>query len=122
MFFLSVKMQMTNKLKDFLKTPEDERYAGKITRHDHFDDLRDIDTALNRVSENLTVEDQRQYTESCFGHFLQMHRVIKFSGGIFHRLLIRELHHDRMEDEMRFFIGRHSVWFSKVEFCLITEL
>ncbi|KAK0573845.1 hypothetical protein LWI29_014434 [Acer saccharum] len=47
---------------------------------------------------------------------------MKFSTGIVHRLLIRELHHDGPEDEMRFLLGKHSVRFSKVEFCLITGL
>ncbi|KAI9196299.1 hypothetical protein LWI28_022753 [Acer negundo] len=115
-------MQMRNQLKDSLKTPEEERYSGKITRHDHFDDLTDIDNALNKVPEHLAIEERRRYTESCFGHLLRMDRGMKFSAGIVHRLLIRELHHDGPEDEMRFLLGRHSVRFSKVEFCLITGL
>ena len=94
-------MQMTNQLKNFLKTLEDGRFLGKITRHDHFDDLSDIDNALNSVFAHLAVEERRRYTKSCFGHFFQMQREIKFSGGIFHRLLIHELHHDGPEDEMR---------------------
>ncbi|KAI9201680.1 hypothetical protein LWI28_027328 [Acer negundo] len=115
-------MQMRNQLKDSLKTPEEERYSGKITRHDHFDDLTDIDNALNKVPEHLAIEERRRYTESCFGHLLRMDCGMKFSAGIVHRLLIRELHHDGPEDEMRFLLGRHSVRFSKVEFCLITGL
>ncbi|KAI9182208.1 hypothetical protein LWI28_023143 [Acer negundo] len=115
-------MQMRNQLKESLKTPEEERYSGKITRHDHFDDLTDIDNALNKVPEHLAIEERRRYTESCFGHLLRMDRGMKFSAGIVHRLLIRELHHDGPEDEMRFLLGRHSVRFSKVEFCLITGL
>ncbi|KAK3205407.1 hypothetical protein Dsin_019453 [Dipteronia sinensis] len=51
-----------------------------------------------------------------------MHREMKFSAGSVHQLLIRELHHDGLEDDMRFMIGHHSVRFSKVEFCLITGL
>ncbi|KAI9156447.1 hypothetical protein LWI28_006682 [Acer negundo] len=47
---------------------------------------------------------------------------MQFSAGIVHRLLIRELHHDGPEYEMRFLLGRHSVRFSKVKFCLITGL
>ncbi|KAI9165246.1 hypothetical protein LWI28_010355 [Acer negundo] len=115
-------MQMRNQLKDSLKTPEEERYSGKITRHDHFDDLTDIDNALNKVHEHLAVEERRRYTESSFGHLLRMDRGMNFSASIVHRLLIRELHHDGPEDEMRFLLGRHSVRFSKVEFCLITGL
>lgn len=120
--FFYVNMQMRNPLKDFLKTPAEERYPGKITRHDHFGHLRDIENALNGVPEHLAVEERRRYTESCFGHFLRMQRNMKFSAGIVHRLLIRELHHDGPEDEMRFLLGKHSVRFSKVEFCLITGL
>ncbi|KAI9182725.1 hypothetical protein LWI28_028255 [Acer negundo] len=115
-------MQMRYQLKESLKTPVREWFKGKIIRHDHFHDLVDIDNALNSVPEHLRIEDRRRYTESCFGHFLMMHREIHFSAGIVHRLLLRELHHDGPEDEMRFLLGKHSVRFSKVEFCLITGL
>ncbi|KAI9194780.1 hypothetical protein LWI28_009135 [Acer negundo] len=104
---------MRNPLKDLLKTLAEERYPGKITRHDHFGHLRDIENALNSVLEDLAVEERRRYTESCFGHFLRMQHNMKFSAGIVHRLLIRELHHDWPEDEMRFLLGKHSVRFSK---------
>ncbi|KAK3185067.1 hypothetical protein Dsin_032353 [Dipteronia sinensis] len=114
--------RMSNQLKDFLKTPVGEWYDAKITRHDNFNKLKDIDDALNSVPEDLAIEDGRRYTESCFGHFLLMHREMQFSAGIVHRLLMRELHHDGPEDEMRFILGHHSVWFSKVELCLITGL
>ena len=67
-------MQMRNDPRDLLKTLEADWFKGKITRHDHFNDLIDIDNALNNVPENLKIEDRRRYTESCFGHFLQMHR------------------------------------------------
>ena len=115
-------MQMRNDPKDFLKTPEEDWFNGKINRHDHFDDLEYVDTALNSVPEDLKIEDVRRFTESCFGHFLQMHRQNNFSGGIVHRLLLRELHHDGPADEMRFLLGKHIVRFSKTEFCLITGL
>ncbi|KAK3212360.1 hypothetical protein Dsin_017066 [Dipteronia sinensis] len=115
-------MQMGSELKDLLKTPEDEWYDGKITRHDHFSDLKDIDVALDSVPEQFKVEDRRRYTESCFGHFLRMDRGMKFSGSVVHRLLLRELYHDGPHDEMRFMLGPRSVRFSKVEFCLITGL
>ncbi|KAK2646179.1 hypothetical protein Ddye_021374 [Dipteronia dyeriana] len=59
---------------------------------------------------------------SCFGHFLMIHREMKFSGGIIHRLLLKELHHNSPTDEMHFMLGNQSVRFSKVEFCLITGL
>ncbi|KAK3211408.1 hypothetical protein Dsin_016114 [Dipteronia sinensis] len=51
-----------------------------------------------------------------------MDRGMKFSSSIVHRLLLRELHQDGPEDEMRFMLGPRSVRFSKVEFCLITGL
>ncbi|KAK2648016.1 hypothetical protein Ddye_015505 [Dipteronia dyeriana] len=47
---------------------------------------------------------------------------MKFSGDIIHRLLLRELHHNGLTDEMHFMFGNQSVRFSKVEFCLITGL
>ncbi|KAK2658621.1 hypothetical protein Ddye_005154 [Dipteronia dyeriana] len=43
-------------------------------------------------------------------------------GGIIHQLLLRELDHDRPTDELRFLLRNQVVRFSKVEFCLITEL
>ncbi|KAK4844594.1 hypothetical protein QYF36_022126 [Acer negundo] len=67
---------MRNQLIDSLKTPEEERYSGKITRHDHFDNLTNIDNVLNKVPEHLAIEERR----------------------------------------------RHSVRFSKIEFCLIIGL
>ncbi|KAK3225083.1 hypothetical protein Dsin_004945 [Dipteronia sinensis] len=113
---------MGSQLKDLLKTLEWEWYDGKITRHDHFSDLRDIYIALDIVPEQFRVKDRCRYKESCFGHFLRMDRGMEFSGSIVHRLLLRELHHDGPEDEIRFMLGPHSVRFSKVEFCLITRL
>ena len=94
-------MQMRNDPRDFLKTPEADWFRGKITRHDHFDDLIDIDNALNSVPEHLKIEDRRRYIESCFGQFLQMHHENNFSAMIVHQLLLRELHHNGLEDEMR---------------------
>ncbi|KAK3223175.1 hypothetical protein Dsin_010200 [Dipteronia sinensis] len=114
--------KMGNQLKDLLKTPEGEWYDGKITWHDHFNDLRDIDVALDNVPEQFKVEGRRWYTESCFGHFLQMDRGMKFSASIVHRLLLRELHHNGLKDVMRFMLGRHSVRLSKLELYLITRL
>ncbi|KAK2648973.1 hypothetical protein Ddye_016462 [Dipteronia dyeriana] len=59
---------------------------------------------------------------SCFGHFMSTHREMKFSGGVIHRLLLRELDHTRPTDEMRLLLENHMLWFSKVEFYLITGL
>ncbi|KAK2641749.1 hypothetical protein Ddye_023512 [Dipteronia dyeriana] len=59
---------------------------------------------------------------SCFGHSMSMHRELKFSGGVIHQLLLRELDHDMPTDEMRFLLGNHVVRFSMVKFCLITGL
>ncbi|KAK2659144.1 hypothetical protein Ddye_005677 [Dipteronia dyeriana] len=47
---------------------------------------------------------------------------LKFSGGVIHQLLLRELDHDEPTDEMLFLLGNHVVRFSKVEFSLITGL
>ncbi|KAK2634743.1 hypothetical protein Ddye_029535 [Dipteronia dyeriana] len=113
---------MTNQLRASFKTPEEEWYEGKVTRHDHFDALSHIDDALNRVPVELVVEDRRQFMASCFGYFLTMHRPVKFSGSVIHQLLLREVHHNRWLDEMRFMLGTNEVRFSKVEFCMITVL
>ncbi|KAK2633949.1 hypothetical protein Ddye_028741 [Dipteronia dyeriana] len=59
---------------------------------------------------------------SCFEHFLTMHRPMKFSGGVIHHLLLREVHHNKQSDDMRFMLGTHEVKFSMVKFCLITGL
>ncbi|KAK2663160.1 hypothetical protein Ddye_001734 [Dipteronia dyeriana] len=59
---------------------------------------------------------------SCFGHFLTMHLEMKFFGGVIHRLLLRELHHNGPTDEMQFMLRNPSVRFSKVKYFLITGL
>ncbi|KAK2656678.1 hypothetical protein Ddye_009730 [Dipteronia dyeriana] len=113
---------MTNSLRDSLKTAEGDWYEDKLTRHNHLDALGHIDDALNRVPAEFADEDRHRFIASCFGHFLTMHREMKFSGGIIHMLLLRELQHDGPTDEMQFMLGKHSVRFSKVEFYLITGL
>lgn len=120
-FFFFVNMQRVN-LKDFLKIPVGEWFQGKIIRHDHVNDITDVHNALESVPELLRMEDRRRFTESCFGHLLDMHQEMNFSAGIVHRMLLRELNHDGPEDEMRFLLGKHTVRFSKVEFCVITGL
>ncbi|KAK0584354.1 hypothetical protein LWI29_011836 [Acer saccharum] len=107
-------------LKLSLKTPEASWYEGTITRHNHIEILDVIDDALS-LADDAGVQKQR-FMESCFGHFLRMHRQMQFSGAIVHHLLLRELHHDGPNDEMRFMLGNTSVRFSRVEFCLITGL
>ncbi|KAK2661799.1 hypothetical protein Ddye_000373 [Dipteronia dyeriana] len=101
---------------------EGDWYEGKLTRHNHFDALTHIDDALNCVPVEFTDEDRRRFMASYFGHFLTMHREMKFSGGIIHRLLLRELNHNSPTDEMQFMLGNQPVRFSKVEFYLITRL
>ncbi|KAK2653510.1 hypothetical protein Ddye_013366 [Dipteronia dyeriana] len=113
---------MRIRLRDSLKTPEGYWYEGKLTLHNRFDALAHIDDSLNRVPIEFTDEDRQRFMASCFGHFLTMHREMKFFGGIIHRLLLRELHHNGSIDEMHFMLGNMSVSFSKVEFCLITGL
>ncbi|KAK2639132.1 hypothetical protein Ddye_026927 [Dipteronia dyeriana] len=113
---------MRNRLRDLLTTVERDWYEGKLTRHNHFDALGHIDDTLNRVLVEFTDKDRCRFMASCFGHFLTMHREMKFLGGIIHRLLLRELHHNGPTDEMQFMLGNQSVGFSKVEFYLITGL
>ncbi|KAK2661931.1 hypothetical protein Ddye_000505 [Dipteronia dyeriana] len=107
---------MTNRLRESLKTPEEEWYEGKVTRHDHFDALGQIDDVINWVPAEWAEEDRRRLRASYFGHLLTMQRPVKFSSGIIHQLLLREVHHNGSSDEMRFMIGTHKVRFSKVEF------
>ncbi|KAK2647262.1 hypothetical protein Ddye_022457 [Dipteronia dyeriana] len=114
--------EMTSMLKELLKTPEGDWFKGKLTRHDHFEALARIDDALNRVPEEFTVEDRRRFMAFCFDHFISMHQELKFSGGVIHQLLLRELDHDGPTDEMRFLLENHVVRFSKVKFSLITGL
>ncbi|KAK2637918.1 hypothetical protein Ddye_025713 [Dipteronia dyeriana] len=117
-----VEIQIRSRLKDFLKTPEGDWFKGKLTRHDNFEALARIDDALNWVPEDFAIEDRRWFMASCFGHFMSMHREMKFSGGVIHRLLLWELDHDGPTDEMRFLLGNHVVRFSKVKFYLIIGL
>ncbi|KAK2645651.1 hypothetical protein Ddye_020846 [Dipteronia dyeriana] len=113
---------MRIRLRDSLKTPEGDWYESKLTRHNHFDALAHIDNVLNRVPVEFADEDRRQFMASCFGHFVTMHREMKFSGGINHRLLLRELNHNGLTYKMHFMLGNQSVRFSKMEFCMITGL
>ncbi|KAK2662486.1 hypothetical protein Ddye_001060 [Dipteronia dyeriana] len=115
-------IQMRNRLRDLLKSPQGDWYENKLTRHNHFDAFAHIDVALNRVPVEFADEDRCRFMASCFWHFLTMHRQMKFSGGVIHRLLLRELYHNGPTDEMQFMLGNQSVRFSKVEFYLITGL
>ncbi|KAK2653578.1 hypothetical protein Ddye_013434 [Dipteronia dyeriana] len=114
--------EITNCLRESLKSLEEEWYESKVSRHNHFDPLSHIKDAFNRVPIELAIEDRRRFMASCFGHFLTMHRAIKFSGGVIHQLLLREVHHNGPLDKMRFMLGTHEVRLSNVEFCLITRL
>ena len=49
-----------------------------------------IDEALDGVKENRD-EVQQTYRQSCFVHWQHMQRGMAFSGGIVHRMLLREL-------------------------------
>ncbi|KAK2662175.1 hypothetical protein Ddye_000749 [Dipteronia dyeriana] len=113
---------MTNRLKDLLKTLEEEWFEGKLTCHDHFDAIGVIDDALNQVPTKIAVEDSLRFMASCFGHFMTMHRHMKFSSGVIRRLPLQEVHHSRLSDEMHFMLGNQEVRCSKVEFYLIIGL
>ncbi|KAK2658799.1 hypothetical protein Ddye_005332 [Dipteronia dyeriana] len=93
-------IKMTNRLRESFKTPVGEWYEGKVIRHDHFDALAQLDVAIKRVPAEWTEEDRRRLMASCFGHLLTMPRPVKFSGGIIHQLLLREVHHNGPSDEM----------------------
>ncbi|KAK3227239.1 hypothetical protein Dsin_007101 [Dipteronia sinensis] len=94
-------------LKRLLKTPESDWYKGTITRHNHIEILKVIDDALSGIDDG-GVQKQR-FMDSCFGHFLRMHRTMQFSGTIVHSLLLQEIHHDGSPDEMRFLLGNFGV-------------
>ncbi|KAK2658161.1 hypothetical protein Ddye_004694 [Dipteronia dyeriana] len=96
---------MTNRLKEMLKTPKEEWYKGKLFHCDHFDAIRVIDDSVNQVRVEISVEDLRRFMVSCFWHFMTMHRRMKFSDGVIHRLLLREVHHTGLSDEMHFMLG-----------------
>ncbi|KAK2654908.1 hypothetical protein Ddye_007960 [Dipteronia dyeriana] len=113
---------MTNRLKEMLKTPAEEWYEGKVTCHDHFDVIGVINDALYLVPTEIAIVDRRRFMTSYFEHFMTMHRRMKFSVGVIHRLLLREVHHIEPSNKMHFMLGNQDVRFSKVEFCLITGL
>ncbi|KAK2658593.1 hypothetical protein Ddye_005126 [Dipteronia dyeriana] len=115
-------LNMRSRLNDSLKTPEGDWFKIKLTQHDHFEALARIDDALNRVPEDFDVEDWRRFMASYFGHFMSMHREMKFSDGVIHQMLLRELDHAGATNEMWFLLGNHVVRFSKVKFFLITRL
>ncbi|KAK2656046.1 hypothetical protein Ddye_009098 [Dipteronia dyeriana] len=89
----SMNREMTSSMKEMLKTAEGDWF-----------------------------KDRHRFMAFCFGHFMSMHRELKFYSGVIHQLLLRELDQDGPTDEMRFLLGNHVVRFSKVEFSLITGL
>ncbi|KAK2637897.1 hypothetical protein Ddye_025692 [Dipteronia dyeriana] len=113
---------MMKRLMELLKTLEEEWYKVKVIRHNKFGTIGRIEDVFNRVPEEFVVEDRHRLMASCFGHFMTMHRPMKFSGGVIYQLLLWELHHNGPEDEMRFMLGTHKVRFSKVELRLIIGL
>ncbi|KAK2649044.1 hypothetical protein Ddye_016533 [Dipteronia dyeriana] len=100
-------------VEDFLKTPKGDWFKGKLTQHDLSEAIARINDVLNLVPEEFVVEDRRRFIASYFGHFMSMHREMKFSGGVIHRLLLRELDHIGPTDEIRILLGNHVVRFSK---------
>ncbi|KAK3194155.1 hypothetical protein Dsin_025465 [Dipteronia sinensis] len=118
-------------LKRLLKTPESDWYKGTITRHNHIEILKVIDDALSGIDDGGGgggVQKLR-FMDSCFRHFLRMHRTMQFSGTIVHSLLLREIHHDGSPEEMRFLLGNERVqqgeWteeFDIVKLCLLLLL
>ncbi|KAK3193819.1 hypothetical protein Dsin_025129 [Dipteronia sinensis] len=115
------EMRNTRYLRASLKTPLTDWYGAKITHHNHMENVQVIDEALDQIMENVA-EERAMYQQSCFGHFQCMQQGMQFSSGIVHWLLLRELHHNRPSDEIRFMLDPHSVRFSRVEFCLIIGL
>ncbi|KAK2649406.1 hypothetical protein Ddye_016895 [Dipteronia dyeriana] len=53
---------------------------------------------------------------------MTMYRQMKFSGGVIHRLLMRELHHESPTDEMWILLRNYSIRFLKIEFYMFTGL
>ncbi|KAK2650354.1 hypothetical protein Ddye_017843 [Dipteronia dyeriana] len=47
---------------------------------------------------------------------------MQFSSGVVHWLLLHKIHHYGPTDKMRFMLGKYSIQFFRVEFCLITGL
>ncbi|KAK2662107.1 hypothetical protein Ddye_000681 [Dipteronia dyeriana] len=115
-------MQMSNQLTDLLKTLTREWYEGKITRHDHFNDIRDIDAALNMEPKHFTIKDRRRYTESCFGHFLWMHWEMKYSvefcliNGLKFGVIPDTTRYETVENRIheRYFSGREEVEYEQL--------
>ena len=67
-------LQMVN-LKRQLKIPESDWNNGTITRHNHIEILQVIDNVLTGIDDWGGVQKQR-FMDSCFGHFLNMHRTM----------------------------------------------
>ncbi|KAK2641371.1 hypothetical protein Ddye_023134 [Dipteronia dyeriana] len=88
------------------------RYPSLTQRSNSQTDGKLIDgevTGRAAIDKEFADEDRRRFMASCFEHFLTMHREMKFSGGIIHRLLLRELHHNGPTDEMHFMSGTQSI-------------
>ncbi|KAL5787720.1 hypothetical protein ACOSP7_004669 [Xanthoceras sorbifolium] len=91
-----------------------------ITQRCHSSTLWIIDRALSNLDDGR--QEKTRFLESCFGHFMRMHHDMTFSSVFVHELLLREIWHDGLHDEMRFLLDRHTDRLSRVEFCLIIGL
>ena len=64
-----------------------------------------------------------EFTNSCFGHFLNFDTITQLSSVVVYNILANEIN---VEDfgafGIWFGIGQRKVKFSKMEFCLITRL
>lgn len=107
-------------LKSRLKTPQHLWYKAGITHHCHTTMFQIVNECLDGLQDG-GLQKQR-FMQSCLGHFMEMQQDMSFSRQLVHMILLRQLHHDGPNDELRFMFGRHATRFSKVEFCLITGL
>ncbi|KAL5768287.1 hypothetical protein ACOSP7_014843 [Xanthoceras sorbifolium] len=57
----------------------------------------------------------------CFGHFLNVHKIV-FSDQFCHHILLRECHVEDVVNKMWFLIGGNRIRFSANEFCLMSGL
>ncbi|KAL5857351.1 hypothetical protein ACOSQ3_004809 [Xanthoceras sorbifolium] len=88
-----------------------------ITQRCHSSTLWIIDRALSNLHDGG--QEKTRFLESCFSHFMRMHHDMTFSSVFVHELLLREIWHDGLHDEMRFLLDRHTDRLSRVEFCLM---
>ncbi|KAF3449700.1 hypothetical protein FNV43_RR10431 [Rhamnella rubrinervis] len=93
---------------------DDEIYSTKVTIKSY------LNSAVNTIKKKLSTKQLGMFDKTCFGHFLNMHKL-QFSGQVVNHMLWRQRVCDD-PDIMVFNFGGSGARFTIHEFCLINGL